>query len=236
MGFYLYCVLPAGVPEPTVAGLDEVPVRALRGGHGVVVWAGEVESAPRADLARIRAHDRVIRAAMELGTTPVPIRFGQVVEDERALERHLLETDYRPLLERVAGTVEFGIRIVDPEAAPPGSVERSIPVSEGASPSGSAPGSGAAYLKALAARLHEGEARQARSLDAAREIDTGLARWVRESRIEGTDQPAGALVAHLVQTDGAAAYDARARELGDRYPPLRIVVTGPWPPYSFVDR
>ena len=50
-----------------------------------------------------------------------------------------------------------------------------------------------------------------------------------------SDAPAGALVAHLVQASGADAYLARARELSHGHPPLRIVVTGPWPPYSFVE-
>ena len=233
MGLYLYCVLPANAPEPDVAGLDAAPVHVVRA-EGVSVWVGEVEATPRADLARIRAHDRVMRAALDAGVTPVPIRFGQVVADREALAQHLREHDYGPLLQRVAGALEFGIRILDPEAAAEPRGKPEVPDPEGEAGAGA--GRGAAYLRTLAARIHEGEARQARSLAAARDIDGRLAPWVRESHIEATEQPPGALVAHLVQTDGVVAYGAQARELADDHPPLRIIVTGPWPPYSFVDR
>ncbi|HUF11625.1 MAG TPA: GvpL/GvpF family gas vesicle protein [Longimicrobiales bacterium] len=231
MGVYLYCVLPEGAPEPGVAGLDGAPLRAVRAA-GVCVWIGDVDATPRVDLSRIRKHDRVIRSAMDAGLSPVPIRFGQVVSDDHALRAHLAEHDYGPVLERIEGAVEFGVRILDPESKP----EPSRQPEGAAGTAGHATGSGAAHLHALAARFHAAEARQARALDAARDLDGRLAECVRESRIEATDQPAGAVVAHLVQTDAALAYGARARELAEGYPPLRIVVTGPWPPYSFVDR
>lgn len=232
MGVYLYCVLPADAPDPAVAGLDGERLRALRAG-GVCVWVGDVPTAPSPGLARIREHDRVIRSAMDAGLSPVPIRFGQVLADDQALEAHLAANDYRPRLERVRGGVEFGIRILDPASpddAPAAEPDRTV---DATAPNG---GTGAAYLRTVAARIHAAEARQSRSLDAAREIDDRLAEWVRESHIEATDQPPGAVVAHLVQADAADAYGTRAHELSHAHGPLRIIVTGPWPPYSFVDR
>ena len=237
MGVYLYCVLPADAPDPAVAGLDGARLRALRA-EDVCVWIGDVDAAPHADLRRIRDHDRVIRSATEAGLSPVPIRFGQVLADDEALRRHLRERDYRPLLERLAGVVEFGIRIADPAPADRES-SGSEPSDAGAASAGEVDGggagSGAAYLHAVAARLHAAESGRARALEAAHDLDRALAAWVRDSRIESAERPPGAAVAHLVQTDAADEYRARARELAAAHSPLHVIVTGPWPPYSFVD-
>ncbi|MER6596745.1 GvpL/GvpF family gas vesicle protein, partial [Micromonospora purpureochromogenes] len=40
--------------------------------------------------------------------------------------------------------------------------------------------------------------------------------------------------AYLVETAGVAGFAALVRELADRHPEIRLELTGPWPPYSFV--
>ena len=223
----MYCVLPADAPDPAVPGIDGAPLRAIRA-EGVSVWVADVKTAPRPDLDHIREHDLVIRAALESGHTPVPIRFGQVAGSDDDVAAHLASRDYRPDLERIAGCIEFGIRVLDPEAHDAEPVQ---PLEL----EGAASGPGATHMKMLAARMQALERTRARSLDAARALDAELSRWVRETRIAPSDKPAGATVAHLVQTGAADTYVARARELSHVHPPLRIVVTGPWPPYSFVE-
>ena len=227
MATYLYCVLPADAPDPTVPGIDGAPLRSIRA-EGVSVWVADVSTAPRPDLDHIREHDLVIRAALDGGRTPVPIRFGQVAGSDDDVIAHLASRDYRPDLERIAGAVEFGIRVLDPDAHDP---EPEKPVDD----EGAGRGPGATHMKMLAARMQALQRTRARSLDVARELDAQLGRWVRESRIAPSDKPAGATVAHLVQAAAADTYVARARELSHAHPPLRIVVTGPWPPYSFVE-
>jgi len=226
---YLYCVLPAEAPDPAVNGIDDAPLRALRAG-AACAWVADVSVAPQPDLERIRAHDRVVRAAMATGFTPVPVRFGQVAASDDDVLAHLQSRDYRADLERVSGCVEFGIRIVDPEAHASGEADSDPPPV----PDGEQAGAGAAYMRTLAARVHAAERSRTRSLDAARAIDAALASGVREARVESSDHPPGAVVAHLVQAAAADAYAERARDLARGHPPLRIVVTGPWPPYSFV--
>jgi hypothetical protein len=226
MATYLYCVLPADAPDPTGRGIDGAALRALRDA-GVCVWVADVSTAPRPDLDHIREHDSVIRAAMDTGFTPVPIRFGQVAGSDDDVRSHLASRDYRPDLERIAGCVEFGIRVLDPDARDP------EPDAIDEERAGTGPG--AAHMKMLAARMQALQRTRARSLDVARELDGQLTRWARDTRIAPSDRPAGATVAHLVQAAAADTYVARARELSHGHPPLRIVVTGPWPPYSFVE-
>ena len=224
MGTWLYCVLPAAAPDPQVAGIDGRAVRAI-GAGGVSAWVSDVPGTPRPELTRIRAHDGVIRAAQDAGFTPVPIRWGQVLASDDAVLAHLEERDYRPDLERVAGCVEYGIRVLDPEAPDTGSP---------ADARAEAHGSGAAYLRLVAERMQALERTRARALAAARSIDQALKERVRESRVDPTERPAGAVVAHLVQATAASAYAEQAQTLAHAHPPLRVVVTGPWPPYSFV--
>lgn len=224
MGTWLYCVLPAGAPDAAVTGIDGRAVRSIRAA-GVTAWVSDVPATPRPELQRIRAHDGVIRAAQDAGFTPVPIRWGQVTAGDDDVRAHLESRDYRADLERIAGCVEFGIRVLDPEAADVGSP---------AETRAEAQGSGAAYLRLVAERMHTLERTRARALDAARSIDVALKDRVKESRIEPTERPAGALVAHLVQTSAAGEYAEQAHTLTHAHPPLRVVVTGPWPPYSFV--
>lgn len=235
MAVYLYCVLPADAPDPAVSGLDAAPVRALRA-SGLTAWLGDVPSTPRPELDRIRDHDRVIRSAMAAGITPVPIRFGQVLADDEAVRAHLAQRDYARELAHVADAVEFAIRVIDPEAVAEEAGARAKPpdAPSVAAGTGAVAADGAAYMRLLAERMHHSEGRRARALDAANGLDRALAQWVRDRRIEPSERPAGAAVAHLVQASAAHAYEARAKELSDDYRPLRLVVTGPWPPYSFV--
>jgi hypothetical protein len=172
----------------------------------------------------------VIEAALQAGVTPVPIRFGQVLPDLDAVRGHLASRDYAADLERVADAVEFGIRVIDPEEWADESSSADAPE---AAPGPGAP-SGVAYLRAVADRIHAAEDRRSHALEAARGLDRDLAEWVRDSRIEPSQKPPGAVVAHLVQTGAASEYLARARQLSAEDRRLRVVVTGPWPPYSFV--
>jgi hypothetical protein len=41
---------------------------------------------------------------------------------------------------------------------------------------------------------------------------------------------------YLVDTWRAVEFTATAQQLAAEHPDLRLEVTGPWPPYSFVDR
>lgn len=224
MGTWLYCILPSDAPDAAVTGVDGRPVRSIHAA-GVSAWVSDVPAVPRPELQRIRAHDGVIRAAMDAGFTPVPIRWGQITAGDDEVRAHLESRDYRPDLERIAGCVEFGIRVLDPDAPDAGSP---------ADDREQAGGSGAAYLRLVAERIHALERTRARALETARAIDTELGDVARESRVEPTERPAGALVAHLVQASAAGTYAARAHAQALAHPPLRIVVTGPWPPYSFV--
>ena len=111
---YLYCVRSDEVGVPAgLTGIDGAPVHSM-GVGGLVAWTSDAEStALGVTVERLKAHDRVCAAALTLGETPLPIRFGQVfadadaANDAVAARRSALESR----LARVAGCVELRLVI-----------------------------------------------------------------------------------------------------------------------------
>jgi hypothetical protein len=79
MSTHLYCLLPGEAPTSVPSGLTGVEggsVRALPVDH-LVAWVSDVERDIPVSIDGVRAHDAVVEAAFETGSTPVPARFGQ---------------------------------------------------------------------------------------------------------------------------------------------------------------
>ncbi len=224
MGLYLYCLVRAGTEPPgTLRGLEDTPVSARAAG-ALACWVSPMTTVPDATLERIRRHDDVVEAALATGISPVPLRWGQGVEDEAALAATLVERQdgYLEALERVAGAVEFGVRVLDParEAAP--------------APAAAGPGAGTAYLRALAERAAAERAVDARGQEIAANLRAVLGAIIRQERIDALPTRHGVVsVAHLVARRAEAEYRAGVERVRRDRPELRFLVTGPWPPYSF---
>ena len=97
-------------------------------------------------------------------------------------------------------------------------------------------GRGTAFLlKKRREVLGEAEARR-RAEELTAWLAAGLAELACESAVRVS--PSEAIVvraAHLVERGRVAEYRARLRELGAERPDLRLLTSGPWPPYSFSD-
>ena len=86
MKTHLYCVLPQDERIELPDGLSGVAgarVRAIPV-DGVVAWVSDVERDVPVSVEGVRAHDAVVEAALEMGSTPVPARFGQRFADDAA--------------------------------------------------------------------------------------------------------------------------------------------------------
>ncbi len=112
MATYLYCVrADTAEPPDGVIGIDGSPVRAVDA-SALVAWVSDViDGAVDITVDRLKAHDGVCAAALAVGETPLPIRFGQSFADDAALIRGVTqrETTLRERLERVAGCVELRV-------------------------------------------------------------------------------------------------------------------------------
>ena len=194
--------------------LGPVPVRPpLRtmtvGAISAVVRDGARPPAPTD--AALRRHDAIVRTVAAAARAILPVRFGTLVQDLEEL-RLLLGARQRALHERlraVRGRVQMTVRVLEPvkEIVRSGRLQPAR--------------SGTAYLKARAAE-HD-VAGFAPVRDAVR-------RWIRDERVEKRDGLAS--VYHLVPRGAAAGY-RRALEQAAADAGVRLVVTGPWPPYAF---
>jgi hypothetical protein len=92
--------------------------------------------------------------------------------------------------------------------------------------------SGTAYMKALAAKQNAGAAARSQVMAALRD---GLSGVILDERSEALRTEHGVLsVAYLVHRSRMNAYNQAVDDVRAGLGTLRLLSTGPWPPYSFV--
>ena len=223
MGIYAYCVVPARHSPPDgLFGIDDAAVELLRVAElGVWTTAGD---RPQVTLEAVQAHNRVVEVAVSEEVTPVPLRFGQWLDDAANLAQAIRERgdQYTSLLGHFAGCLEFGLRLVDPDEPQEAQEVRSQPAT------------GTEYMHALrdSSKLAERKQTEAEAIGASvREL---LGDIVRDERVDAAQTRHAVLtVSHLVAREHFDEYRERARRLRTMFPTLRLLLTGPWPPYSF---
>lgn len=206
-------VLPAGL-----TGLAEHPLRALRH-RELAALVGECRGPVAATHAALWRFEQTIERLMD-DRTVLPARFGTTLPDAGAVEQWLAGRHDRLAdgLRRVSGAVELGVRAgwaEDGTAAPN-------------PPSGANPGT-----EYLLGRLD----RRRRAGQIADEIDAAVGALARQrSRriLARPEIPVSA--AYLVARPRVEEFLARCHSLQERIAQVRLVCTGPWPPYSFVTR
>ncbi|MFI7603737.1 GvpL/GvpF family gas vesicle protein [Micromonospora sp. NPDC049366] len=227
-----------------LAGLTGEPVRPVRAA-GLVAVVSRVplaeygEEALRRNLEDLawlewaaRAHHRVVDALGRAGAV-VPARLATVHHDDRRVVDSLTErrADLAGLLDRLTGRGEWGVKgYVVPGA---------VPRAEEPTASG---GPGAAYLRRRRAQLTAREDGQRAAGAAAAEVHEALARHAvaarrhapQDRRLSGAPTAMALNGAYLLDTATLAAFAGLVEALGARHPELRLELTGPWPPYSFV--
>jgi hypothetical protein len=218
-----YCVRRAGEPgpEPGLAGVGGAAVRLLEAPH-LGLWLSE-SAGEGAEMERLREHDAVVRTALG-SATPLPLRFGTLLRDEDAA-RELLEErrdEFLGALERVAGRVEMGIRVLwerpGVEAPAPKEVH-----------------SGTEFLERKRRELRAEEGRRREAEELLGEIDRQLAPLALPTARSVLALPdvAGTL-AHLVQRSEVPRYLQDVEGARASLPHVRLRLSGPWAPYSFV--
>jgi Gas vesicle synthesis protein GvpL/GvpF len=154
-------------------------------------------------------HEEIVEALMEERDL-LPVRFGTIVPDEDAATRAVLERRDQLVagLDRVRGAVELAVR-----ARPRERDDEAAPDTE----------SGLDYMLA-----------KARRTEAARLVHEPLAFMARDSVVQGG--PDLLRAAYLVDRDAVESFVSLVRRLQESDTGLDVLCTGPWPPYSFVER
>jgi hypothetical protein len=232
MTTHLYCVLPHQfeVIPSGLSGVAGARVRALSV-EGLVAWVSDAARSVVASIEGIRAHNDVVEAAMETGSTPVPARFGQRFDDDEAC-RAALESrspSVERLIETMQGFVEMTVLITPSTRRMIHDLEPVIPEMLDTH----TVGAGRRYLDTLRKReARTGEISVATD-DLAEELGAAAKPYVVRTLAHHTVTPMPLrTVSHLVARDHIAAYREaleRVANAGD----YRFLVIGPRAPYSF---
>lgn len=233
--YYVYAIVARTVTlPPELAGLNGeplslVPWQALASVVGV---STELSTRPTADM--LLRHEAVVERLHD-AMPALPVRFGTILPSDAAVTQALAEC-YEVLLsdlERVGDKVELGLTVLWGSDVPDDSdgdsqAARTAIYSE-------SQGRGERYLLARRKAYRRERTMRTTAQVVASELDRRLRQHVRESRYIVDTLPGLALrAAYLVDRDMFTAARATLMECRSSYPALRFLITGPWPPYSFV--
>jgi hypothetical protein len=168
---------------------------------------------PVVSPSTLRRYDRVMRELATRFPAMLPARFGTCVsEDELRFILSSRRIALRRALSGVRGRVQMTVRVVTGTRTP----ERT-PATSGAT--------GRDYLMARAR-----EAATARAVPGFEPVRSAVARWVRDERVE--HRAGVSSVYHLIPRASIASY-RKALQASAAAAGIRLVVSGPWPPYAF---
>lgn len=231
---YVYAIVGrgTGLPSELTADAGDLALVPWRDLAAVTGRAADIR--PCLTLEAALHHEAVIEAVRELGPA-LPVRFGTVFNDAHSVAAALAQR-YQLLsadLDRLGDKVEMSLTVLWGE-----STVDARPAADAAPEGASAMlGHGAHYMYTRAAEMRRTDALEERAHVVVQLLDRvfgTLALERRESRLPSA-QIAVRATYLLPPPDVDAfktAFDAVRRSLGD----LRFMLTGPWPPYSFVRR
>jgi hypothetical protein len=237
---YVYGILAASDGDAApVLGVDEAPVRAVA--HGTLAaLVSDLEAGALAIAREVRAHWHVLDASADHGATVVPVRFGTVMENERAVREELLapqEERLTALLEDLGGRVELGLKGRYDEQQLMRDVVRDSPaIAELRDKVRALPAAAGYYDKIALGEMVAAGVQRRREDDLHLVLDRLEPLAVR-ARAEPAGGDDGAFdVAFLVERDRVPEFSqgvaALGAEIDDR---IAVRYVGPLPPYSFVE-
>ena len=167
-----------------------------------------VRRPPAATPAAMRAHHRALTALAGRVPALLPVRFATTFGNLDELQFVLRERQptLRRALALVRGRVQIIVRFVPGAPSPKPEAPRT---------------SGTAYLKGRAA-VH--------AVPEFEPVRAAVRRWVKGERVENQNRVAS--VYHLVPRGSVAAYRRALLAAADEHG-VRLLVTGPFPPYAF---
>jgi hypothetical protein len=248
---WLYAVVPAAqcLAPAGLTGVAGEPVRLLAGENPAEGLSALIGDVPLSDFDHdplrehledlrwleeaARAHHRVI-AETARGSDVIPLRFATLYRDEAAVRALLSERreDFVSALKRIAGRTEWGVKAyVDPEAL---TARTDEPHQDHNAP-------GTAYLLRRRAQQQGQQAARQQAIQRAEEVHTALA----DSAVGAVQHPPqdprlagyqGWMIlngSYLVDHGRAQQFTAAVTSCGQRFPDVRLELSGPWPAYSF---
>jgi hypothetical protein len=234
-GWYVYAIVPRDHQlPPGLTGFGERELSTVMSGSLAAVTSRLASRDLQRTTENVLRHGAIVEALQQRGPT-LPVRFGTVVADGETLARALAErrAELTADLARLGDKLEFGLIVLwdrppgDDDSRSDGSVDDDGP----------GRGPGTRYLRARLAVSRREDARSEDARTIAAEIDAALGPCVLDRRcsIAPTDRLA-IRAAFLIEPTRFDACRRAIAEVRERRPDLRVLVSGPWAPYSFVSR
>lgn len=228
----------AGVGGEPVRTISEADIHAVVGSVDAASFGESSIAGMLGDLADLepigRAHHEVV-ATIAAESPVVPLRLATIYPDDDTVSALLAEhhAELTELLESLRGTQEWGVQVyLRPAAgeAVPAGVATGI--TAGVSAGGDGSGSTGPQQPWLEAEASADQIDRVLS-DIAVVSRRQPAPYLRPGSVCGWMVLNGI---YLLDADRAAEFSSIARQFAAEHATLRVEITGPWPPYSFVDR
>lgn len=230
-GQYIYAITDRAARLPSgQLGLGGAPLAVVPWGELAAVTSDLNLEELRQTPEQLLCHEAVVEAVRQ-GGRGLPVRFGTVLPDPDAVARALSER-YPVLLadlNRLGDKIELGLAVLwDPET-----------LHEGAQPPALSPqpseGAGTRYLGIRLAEHRQETFRRSRAMAYAQAIDEVLRRPALDRCCAVLPTPRLLLrAAYLLGPAGDGPFRSALEGIRRAWPGFRFLVSGPWPPYSFV--
>lgn len=198
------------------------------------------QPATPADLAWLIVYQRVVDFFHHRQTL-IPMRYGAVFASQAAVRQFLEKRrqDYLDLLQELKGCVEMGVRIVyEKHPAAPAEEQSAKPYATMESPADS----GKSYLEQRQTHYALADHSTERSKALLESVRTGFAGLYIKSKMELdasriARQISKASMVSLYFLISGASVPAFRRNFArlNREHPVQLLLSGPWPPYNFVN-
>lgn len=193
----------------------------------------------------LRAHEDVVEHIMKV-TTIVPFKFGTILKDEKAVVRMLRdqEEDFRQLLAKFRGKVEYGLKVYADKQALMNHLAQSETRFAGQNEEQENLSRGTAYLLRRKREEALKEHVTAQLVQAAETIFQELGKDAADAKQNATlsQKQTGKKkdmilnAAYLVEREKAAHFWQGGQRLMEHYESMQLDLefSGPWPPYTFM--
>ncbi len=236
MSCLVYCIFRADaslkLAQPSETAGQQVFVVAQDGLSAAVSMLAAAEATP--GVGEVLAFAEVVEAFHRCRTV-IPFRYG-CCEADSSGARNLLEAhhrEYDALLAELEGTDEMGIRVLLPRTV---SVEDKMPKPGESSSSPTTCESGAAYLAARRQRFLDLDRTILDQRTFVNELCSSLSGLFVRHKVEWRDSGRSPFLSLYFLVP--RALHTKFREAAGRFSSQRtakLLLSGPWPPYNFVD-
>jgi len=230
---YLYCLVRGeGECRGFPAGMRGMAIHPIGVAAITALVSDVMPGGANRTVENALAQHEVVSHALACFPAVLPCRFGTVVRDDAEVVR-LLATRYPRLnacLDTVQGKVEVGIRALLEERDSEESGPVASCVRQGRTP-------GERYLLGKTSQYRESLALEEQATRLTRALQEATSPCVEAIKVERSSLRKGLLLTLccLVDRGNLTPFKQGYALWGRRYPRVRLLLTGPWAPYSFVD-